>query len=73
GDIVVSDGPLQEVERGDILCVCSTGAYAQSLSNNYNKQVRPGVVWVKDGQWRWVVNRETYDDLMRTDAIEPVR
>jgi len=70
GDIVVSDGPLQEVEVGDILCVCATGAYAQSLSSNYNKQVRPGVVWVKDGQWRWVVYRETYEDLMRTDAVE---
>ncbi|MCL2491178.1 MAG: diaminopimelate decarboxylase [Coriobacteriia bacterium] len=72
GDIVVSDGPLQEVERGDILCVCATGAYAQSLSNNYNKQVRPGIIWVKDGTWRWVVYRETYEDLMRTDAVEGV-
>ena len=72
GDIVVTDGPLQEVEVGDIVCVCATGAYAQSLSNNYNKQVRPGVVWVKDGKWRWVVYRETYEDLMRTDAVEPV-
>jgi diaminopimelate decarboxylase len=70
GDIVVSDGPLQEAEIDDILCVCATGAYAQSLSNNYNKQVRPGVVWVKNGRWRWVVYRETYADLMRTDAVE---
>jgi len=68
GDIVVSDGPLQPARVGDILCVCATGAYCQSMSSNYNKQVRPGVVWVSGGQWRWVVRRETYDDLLRCDV-----
>ena len=68
GDIVVNDAPLQQVEVGDIVCVCSTGAYCQSMSSNYNKQVRPGVVFVGEGRWRWVVRRETYDDLLRTDA-----
>jgi len=68
GDIVVSDGPLQPVEVGDILCVPATGAYCQSLSSNYNKQVRPGVIWVENGNWRWVVRRETYDDLLRCDV-----
>jgi len=68
GDIVVSDGPLQPAEIGDILCVPTTGAYCQSLSSNYNKQVRPGVIWVNEGNWRWVVRRETYDDLLRCDV-----
>ncbi|MCL2504232.1 MAG: diaminopimelate decarboxylase [Coriobacteriia bacterium] len=68
GDIVVSDGPLQCPEVGDILCVCATGAYCQSLSNNYNKQVRPGVVFVADGKWRWVVRRESYEDLLRNEC-----
>jgi len=68
GDIVVSDGPLQPTEVGDILCVPATGAYCQSLSSNYNKQVRPGVVWVAEGNWRWVVRRETYEDLLRCDV-----
>jgi diaminopimelate decarboxylase len=68
GDIVVSDGPLQPAEIGDILCVPTTGAYCQSLSSNYNKQVRPGVIWVKEGNWRWVVRREGYEDLLRCDV-----
>lgn len=67
GDIVVNDAPLQSPEVGDILCVCATGAYCQSMSSNYNKQVRPGVVFVRDGGWRWVVRRETYDDLMKCE------
>lgn len=70
GDIVVNDAPLQHVEVGDVLCVCATGAYCQSMSSNYNKQVRPGVVFVRDGAWRWVQRRETYDDLMRCEVFE---
>ncbi len=68
GDIVVNDAPLQHVEVGDILCVCATGAYCQSMSSNYNKQVRPGVVIVGDGEWRWVVRRETYEDLLKCEV-----
>jgi diaminopimelate decarboxylase len=68
GDIVVNDAPLQHPEVGDILCVCATGAYCQSMSSNYNKNVRPGVVFVRDGAWRFVIRRETYDDLMKCEV-----
>ncbi len=68
GDIIVNDAPLQCPEVGDVLCVCATGAYCQSMASNYNKQVRPGVVFVRDGQWRWSIRRETYDDLMRCEV-----
>lgn len=67
GDIVVTDAPLQAVEVGDIVCVCATGAYCQSMSSNYNKQVRPAVVMVNDGEARVIVRRETYDDLMKCE------
>jgi diaminopimelate decarboxylase len=67
GDLIARDAPIQPVETGDVLCVCSTGAYCQSMSSNYNKQVRPGVVFVRDSSWRWVVRREDYDDLLRCD------
>ena len=63
----MTDAPLQEPEVGDIVCVCSTGAYCQSMSSNYNKQVRPAVVFVRDGEARVIVRRETYDDLLRCD------
>jgi diaminopimelate decarboxylase len=68
GDVIVVNTPLQAAETGDILCVFATGAYCQSMANNYNKQVRPGVVFVRDGQARTVVRRETYDDLIRCDV-----
>jgi diaminopimelate decarboxylase len=59
---------LQQAEDGDVLCVFATGAYCQSMASNYNKQVRPGGVFVRDGAARLVVRRETYDALMRCDV-----
>lgn len=68
GDIVVDDTPLQPAEVGDVVCVLATGAYCQSMSSNYNKQVRPAVVMVADGVARVVVKRETYADLLRNEV-----
>jgi diaminopimelate decarboxylase len=68
GDVIAVDTPLQHTEDGDVLCVFATGAYCQSMASNYNKQVRPGVVFVRDDTARLVVRRETYEDLMRCDV-----
>jgi diaminopimelate decarboxylase len=38
------------------------------MGSNYNKVLRPPVVFVKDGTARLVVRRETYDDLLHLDA-----
>ena len=53
---------------GDLLAVPVTGAYGHSMGSNYNKVPRPPVVFVRDGQARLVVRRETYDDLLATDV-----
>ena len=45
----------------------TTGAYGYSMASNYNKVPRPAVVFVRDGQARVVVRRETPDDLLRLD------
>ncbi len=68
GDILIRDASLQPVTDGDIICIFSTGAYCQTMSSNYNKQVRPGVVFVSDGTVRQVVRRETYDDLLSCEV-----
>ena len=41
-----------------------TGAYGHSMGSNYNKVLRPAVVFVADGDARLVVRRETLDDLL---------
>lgn len=67
GDILIRDIELQRVESGDIIAVLSTGAYNYSMSSNYNRIPKPGVVMVKDGYDRLIVKRETYEDIIRND------
>jgi diaminopimelate decarboxylase len=38
------------------------------MGSNYNKILRPPVVFCRDGDARLVVRRETYDDLLVTDV-----
>ena len=68
GDVVVRDAFLPEgVAVGDIVCTPVTGAYGHSMASNYNKVTRPAVVFVRGGESRVVVRRETYEDLIRLD------
>jgi len=69
GDVLVRDGRVpSDLAVGDILCTPVTGAYGHSMGSNYNKVLRPAVVFVADGAARLVVRRETYDDLTRLDV-----
>ena len=68
GDILVESGAVApNVSVGDLLVMPVTGAYGYSMASNYNKVMRPAVVFVADGESRLVVRRETYDDLVRLD------
>jgi diaminopimelate decarboxylase len=68
GDVIVRDARLPaDLAVGDILATPVTGAYGHSMASNYNKVPRPPVVFVKDGEARVVVRRETLDDLLRLD------
>jgi diaminopimelate decarboxylase len=39
------------------------------MGSNYNKVLRPAVVFVSEGRAREVVGRETYEDLLRHDLL----
>ncbi len=69
GDVVVRNRSLQPCEAGQHVCVLATGAYCNEMASNYNRQVRPGIVMVKDGKARLVVRRETYKDLLARDIF----
>lgn len=69
GDILVRDAPVpSDLAVGDVLATPVTGAYGQGMGSNYNKVLRPAVVFVADGDARLVVRRETLDDLLSTDV-----
>ena len=68
GDILVESAAVApNVSVGDLLVLPVTGAYGYSMASNYNKVMRPAVVFVSGGESRLVVRRETYDDLVRLD------
>ena len=54
--------------RGDIVCVCTTGAYNYSMASNYNRVPRPPVVMLRAGEAYVAVRRETYGDLCALDV-----
>ena len=69
GDILVREGFVPyDLGVGDLLCTPVTGAYGHSMGSNYNKVPRPAVVFVRDGDARLVVRRETIEDLLRLDV-----
>jgi diaminopimelate decarboxylase len=68
GDLLVREGLVPaDLAVGDIIATPVTGAYGHSMGSNYNKVLRPPVVFVADGVARQVVRRETFDDLLLTD------
>jgi diaminopimelate decarboxylase len=69
GDVLIFDASIpQDLAVGDLLVTPVTGAYGLSLSSNYNKLTRPAVVFVRDGDSRLVIRRETYEDLLNCEV-----
>ena len=69
GDLIGVDIPLPEVKPGDILAVLSTGAYHYSMASNYNRNLIPQAVLVKDGKAEVIIKKQTYEDIIRNDVI----
>jgi len=68
GDILVKDARLPATSPGDVIALPASGAYAITMSSNYNMALRPAIVVVKEGKARLIRRRETYEDLLRTDV-----
>ncbi|MBT5954262.1 diaminopimelate decarboxylase, partial [bacterium] len=69
GDILANGISLPDAEVGDVLVVYGTGAYNYSMASNYNRFCRPAMVVVKDGSARYLVKRETFQDLVNLDVV----
>lgn len=67
GDLIAEGVRIAEPKRGDILAVLCTGAYNYSMASNYNRILRPPVVFISNRRSRVVVKRESFDDLMARD------
>lgn len=69
GDIVIQSAQLPITHAGDTLVVLGTGAYNYSMASNYNRVPRPAAVIVYQGEASLILQRETYQDLLRQDCL----
>ena len=69
GDILIKNALMPKTQPGDILVVLATGAYNYSMSSNYNRLPRPAAVLVANGEANLILQRETFQDLIRQDCL----
>ena len=55
------------IGRGDIVAVCTTGAYNYSMASNYNRVPRPPIVMLRGGESYLAVRRESFEDICLND------
>lgn len=72
GDFLALDRPLPEAEPGDVLAVLGAGAYGFVMGSTYNGRPRPPEILVDGSRWAVARARETLDDLMRGETVDPL-
>jgi len=70
GDFLGRDRTLN-VHAGDLLAVCSAGAYGSSMSSNYNTRLRAPEVMVVGERFHVVRRRETIEELLLPESLLP--
>ena len=68
GDVIQPKVALPKtVKRGDIIAVCTTGAYNYSMASNYNRLPKPPVVMLSPKGDYVAVRRESVWDVAAMD------
>ena len=71
GDFLALDRKLPEVVPGEVLALLGTGAYGFVMSSTYNARPRPPEVLVDGDRYYVARQRETLEDLLRGEVLEP--
>ena len=66
-DFFRKDMTLPKVGEGDLLAVCSAGAYGFTMSSNYNSRNRAAEVLVEGDEMTLIRRRETYEDQLNCE------
>jgi diaminopimelate decarboxylase len=64
GDFLARAREMPNVLPGDLLAVCTAGAYGFVASSNYNSRLRPPEILVEGDRYRVIRKREQYEDLI---------
>ncbi len=65
GDFLARGREIANVMPGDLLAVCTAGAYGFVAASNYNARPRAPEILVEGGKYRVIRKRESYEDLIR--------
>jgi len=65
GDFLARHREMPNVFPGDLLAICTVGAYGFVAASNYNARPRPPEILVEGDRYRVIRKRETFDDLIR--------
>ena len=68
GDVMFRSRSFPELRVGDLLAVMDAGAYFIPNQMNFSNP-RPSVVMVRDGDTQLIRERESFDDIVRLDAL----
>ncbi len=69
GDFLARERTMRDVAAGELLAVCTAGAYGFVLSSNYNSRPRVPEVLVDGAQFHVIRRRETFEDLVRGESM----
>jgi diaminopimelate decarboxylase len=70
GDFLARGREIANVMPGDVLAVCTAGAYAFVAASNYNARPRAPEILVEGSKYRVIRKRETNEDLIRGESID---
>ena len=72
GDLFARDRPMPFIEEGDVLAILNAGAYAFSMSSQYNSRPKAAEILVSNDEINIIRERETFADLLVKQNV-PVR
>jgi diaminopimelate decarboxylase len=69
GDFFAKNRPFPPLERDDILCILSAGAYGATMSSRYNSRPMTPEILVSKNKWAVIKKLENYKDLIHNEVI----
>ncbi len=67
-DFFARDRAMPPVQRGDLLCIFSAGAYGHTMASNYNARPMLPEVLVDGSHYHIIRRRQSYDDLIAPEV-----
>ena len=69
GDFLAHGRKIVDPKPGEVLAICTAGAYGFVLASNYNARPRPAEVLVRGSNFKLIRERENYNDLIRGESV----